>query len=129
MSDSRPAPKPARAVSRAILIAAFPTAKVYWEMPSTRPDEFFVVGMANAIYPNPAFTVPRPLIECWAKTEERAEQLACQAIQAFVNAKGVFGGAQVKGMYDIQGPIPLNDDDIQDRRRSQFHGDLFISTR
>lgn len=110
-------------------MAAFPGKKVTSEMPSTRPDEFFTIDLAGNDYPNPAFTMPRPLIGCWAKTAERAEQLACEAVTVLRNAKGLFGGAQVKGMYNIQGPVPLNDPDIQDRRRFQFHGDLYIATR
>lgn len=130
MADSWPAPKPALTVTRAILLDGFPTGtKVYTEMPSTRPDEFIVVGMASALYPNPAFTVPRPLIEFWAKTSARAEEMCCQGIRVMRNAKGEFAGAWVKGMHDIQGPIPLNDPDIQDRRRSQMHGDLYLATR
>lgn len=137
MTDSWPAPKPAITITRAILLDSFPTLSASSEMPAKRAKEFFVIGMANAFYPNPAITVPRPLIECWSTTAELAEQLACRAIQVMRNAKGYFEGEQsdgstvgawAKGMRDIQGPFPLNDPDIQDRRRFQFHGDLYLST-
>ena len=129
MADFWPAPKPAIAVCRAILTQGFPSMSVTSEMPRTRPAEFIVIDLAGNDYSNPAFTVPRPLIECWASSSARAEALCGEAIAVMRNARGTFAGAYVKGMYDIQGPVPLNDPDIQDRRRFQLHGDLYISTR
>lgn len=127
MADFWPQPKPAITVTRAILTAGLPNIPVSSEQPKTRPKKYIVVSLLNTINDNPAFTVPRPLIECWAETSEQAELLANQAVKVLRNAQGRFADAWVKRMRDIQGPVPLNDPDIQDRRRFQFHGDLYLS--
>lgn len=139
MVDSWPAPKPAVAVTIAVLkaklVALYPvlyTSSTYIrsEQPSTRPSKYFVVSLLTTDYPNPAFTVPRPLIECWAESSATAEEMGGHAVRALKNAKAQqFAGAWVKAFDNITGPLELNDPDIQDRRRFQLHGDLYLSTR
>ncbi len=123
-------PKPALTVARAVLSPAFPGMHVASGQPSgTRPDRYLVVGMLSSDYPNPAFTEPRVLVNCYAKTSLLAGDLADEAITVLLNARGVFAGATVKKFADPQGPYPLNDPDISDRYRRQFHGVLRLSTR
>ena len=139
MVDSWPEPKPAVAVTiaalKAKLVALYPasyTSSLYVrsEQPETRPTKYVVVSLLGTDFPNPAFTVSRPLIECWAESSAAAEVLAGHCVRALKNAKGQeFADGWVKAFDNIQGPLELNDPDIQDRRRYQFHGDLYISTR
>jgi hypothetical protein len=140
MVDSWPAPKPAVAVTIAALksklVALYPalyTSSLYIrseQPPGTRPSKYIVVSLLNTDFPNPAFTVARPLVECWAESSAVAEEMAGHAVRALKNAKGQqFATGWVKSFDNIQGPLELNDPDIQDRRRYQFHGDLYLSTR
>jgi len=138
MADSWPAPKPAVAVTiaalKAKLAALYPSLYtglyVRSEQPTTRPSKYIVVSLLTTDFPNPAVTIPRPLVECWAESSATAEEMSCHAVRALLNAKTqTFAGAQVKAFDNIQGPLELNDPAIQDRRRFQFHGDLYLSTR
>lgn len=131
MVDSWPKPKPGLAVTRAVLAAKLPSVPVSSDMPATRPAKFIRVSLLDTDHPNPGATVPRPLIECWAETSVLAEVLAGDAVHALLNAKNnnPHAGAYVKAFDDVQGPFELNDPDIQDRRRWQFHGNLWLSTR
>lgn len=122
-------PKPALTVAREILASAFPDMKVASGQPKDRPDRYIVLGLITSDYPNPAFTEPRLLVNCYAKTSLLAGDLADEAITVLLNARGVFAGATVKKFADPQGPYPLNDPDISDRYRFQFHGTLRLSTR
>lgn len=138
MVDSWPEPKPAVAVTiaalKAQLVELYPgvytSLYIRSEPPTTRPAKYIIVSLLNTDHPNPAFTVPRPLIECWAETAATAEQMSGHCIRALKNAKAQkFADAWVKAFNNIQGPVELNDPDIQDRRRYQFHGELYLSTR
>ncbi len=133
-------PKPALTVARAVLAAEFTGMHVASGQPSgTRPDRYIVLSTLTADYPNPAFTEPRILVNCYAKTSLLAGDLADTAITTLLNARGLFAGAWVKKFADPQGPYPLNetlgtnrwrgDPDISDRYRFQFHGVLRLSTR
>lgn len=122
-------PKPALTVTRAVLDAALPGVQVTSDKPKDRPDKYIVVELIDTDYPNPAFTEPRVLVNCHAKTSALAGDLAHDALVALLNARGVFAGATVKKFADPQGPYKLNDPDISDRQRYQFHGVLRLSTR
>lgn len=122
-------PKPALTVGRAVLVAGLPTIPVSTAAPSSRPDKYIVLGLLSGDYPNPAFTEPRLLVHCYAKTSLLAGDLADEALAVLLNARGVFAGATVKKFGNPQGPYPLNDPDISDRYRFQFHGVLRLSTR
>lgn len=129
MVNAWPKPKKAGAVAVAILEAA--TADpVLGEMPTTRPARFYVVSVLGGDFTNPAFSEPRVLVEAWAGDSDTAEDMCLTAMQAFQNARGKsLGGAFVYQAKDFQGPTDFNDPDIQDRRRSQFHCTLPLSTR
>ena len=123
-------PKPALTVARAVLSPAFTGMHVASGQPSgTRPDRYIVLSLVSSDYPNPAFTEPRLLVNCYAKTSLLAGDLADEALTVLLNARGLFAGAWVKKFANPQGPYPLNDPEISDRYRSQFHGDLRLSTR
>lgn len=128
MANSWPLPKSAGGVAVAILEDA--TADpVLGEMPTNRPTRFYVVSVLGGDYSNPAFSEPRVLVECWAPDAATAEDMACVGMRAFKNARAkTFAGAFIHGCEDLQGPTDYNDPDIQDRRRSQFHGTLLLST-
>ena len=122
-------PKPALTVARAILVAGLPGIAVSSDKPATRPDRYIVVELIDSDYPNPAFTEPRVLVNCNATTSALAGDLAADALTVLLNARGVFAGATVKKFADPQGPYKLNDPDITDRQRYQFHGVLRVCTR
>lgn len=122
-------PKPALSVATAILTAGMTGVPVSTGQPSTRPSKYIVLGLVTSDYPNPAFTEPRLLVNCYATTSVLAGDLADDAITVLLNARGVFAGAWVKKFADPQGPYPLNDPDITDRYRRQFHGTLRLATR
>ena len=90
---------------------------------------YIVLGIVSSSYPNPAVTGPRVMVDCYAKSSLAAGNLADEALTAFLNARGEFGGAWVKKFAATQGPYPINDPDISDRFRFQFHGELMLSTR
>jgi hypothetical protein len=138
MVDSWPEPKPAVAVTiaalKAKLVALYPalyTSSLYVrsEQPETRPTKYIVVSLLDADFPNPAFTVSRPLIECWAESSAVAEQMTGHCIRALKSAKGEQHAEAWIKAFDNTHVVPLNDPDIQDRRRWQLHGDLYLSTR
>lgn len=122
-------PKPAMTVARAVLVAALPSLSVTTDSPATRPDKYVVLEQMPMDYPNPAFTEPRVMANCYAKTKLLAGDLADDVLTAFLNARGVFAGATVKKFANPVGPYWLNHPDITDRVRFQVHGDLRISTR
>lgn len=124
-------PKPALTVTRAILIAApsLSGIAVSTDKPGTRPQKYIVLELLSGDYPNPAFTEPRVLVNCHATTSALAGDLADEALAVLLNARGLFSGATVKKFADPQGPYKLNDPDITDRQRYQFHGVLRLSTR
>jgi hypothetical protein len=129
MADSWPLPKKAVPVAIAILEAAFPTLTVSDEIPEPRPARFLVVSRTGGTQPAQHQDRPRILVECWAKDSDTAEQMTTTARQALRNARAsTFGGVWVYCWENEQGPVDLNDPDIQDRRRCQFHGDLLLST-
>lgn len=122
-------PKPALTVARAVLVAGLPTIPVSSDQPATRPAKYIVLELPDTDYPNPAFTEPRVLLHCYATTSSLASDLAADALAVLLNARGLFGGAWVKKFADPHGPYKLNDPDISDRQRYQFHGVLRLSTR
>ena len=124
-------PKPGLTVARAVLIAApaLSGVPVSTVGPTTRPDRYLVLGALDTDYPNPAFTEPRILFHCYAKTKPATEDLANEALAVMLNARGLFAGAQVKKFDEPKGPYEYNDPDITDRFRFQFHGQLRLSTR
>lgn len=122
-------PKPAMTVARAILIASFPSLSVTTEDPKTRPDKYVVLEQLPMDYPNPAFTEPRVMANCYAKTPLLAGDLADDVLTALLNARGLFAGGEVKKFANPAGPYRLDHPDITDRVRFQVHGDLRISTR
>lgn len=122
-------PKPTLSVATALLTAGMPGIPVSTGQPTTRPQKYIVLGLVTSDYPNPAFTEPRLLVNCYATTSVLAGDLADDALTVLLNARGVFAGATVKKFGNPQGPYPLNDPEITDRYRRQFHGDLRISTR
>lgn len=128
MASSWPLPKSAGPVAIAVIDAAS-ADPVLGEMPAIRPARFYVVSVVGGNYNNPAFSEPRVLVEAWASDAATAEDMACIGMRAFKNARGtIVAGAFIHGCEDLQGPTDYNDPDIQDRRRSQFHGTLLIST-
>lgn len=129
MADFWPKPKSALKTVKAVLGPRFPGMRISPQMPQTRPPQFIRLSLLPGDYPNPAFTVAHPLVECWAETAETAEDMCGTASQALMNAKGLwFAGAFIGGWGNQQGPVELNDPDITDRVRWQLHGDLHIST-
>ena len=130
MADSWPVPKPAVHTTIAILVDALDSGLyVKSARPKERPQRYVTVGLMNSSYPNPAFTVPRPLVEIWGAKTELVEQLSNDVVAAVMNAKGkTFDGAFVYGVSNLQGPVEYNDPDITDRIRWQIHFDLGLST-
>lgn len=129
MTDFWPKPKSALKTIKAILEPRFPGLTVSPAMPKVRPSQFIVLSLMPGDFPNPAFTIAHPLVECWAETAETAEDMCGIVSQAFNNSKGRwFAEAQILGWGNEQGPVEFNDPDITDRRRWQLHGDLYIST-
>lgn len=124
-----PKPKPALLVARAILLDGIAGLSVTTDKPSTRPDRYIVLELTEGEYRNPAFSSPRVLVNCSAKTSLLAGDLANEALAVLLNARGLFEGAHVKKFANPQGPYKLNDPDISDRQRYQFHGELRLSTR
>jgi len=122
-------PKPALTVARAVLAAEFTGMHVASGQPKDREDRYIVLSTLTSDYPNPAFTEPRILVNCYAKTSLLAGDRADEALATLLNARGLFAGAWVKKFAEPQGPYPLNDPDISDRYRFQFHGALRLSTR
>lgn len=117
-------PKPALTVAKAVLSPSYPGMHVASGQPTgTRPDKYIVLGILNSDYPNPAFTEPRILVNCYGKTSLAAGDLADDALTVLLNARGQFAGAWVR-FGNPQGPYPLPDPDISDRYRFQFHGEL-----
>ena len=130
MAGFWPVPKPAVATTIAILESRFAGMYVRSLPPAERPERYIVVSLVNTDYDNPAFTVPRPVVDCWALTPGDAEAFAGEAVAALKNAKAhTFNEAFITGVRDVQGPYPLPHPDVHDRHRYQFHGGLYISTR
>lgn len=122
-------PKPALTVARAVLIDTLTTIPVSSTDPSTRPSKYIVLSLLSSDYPNPAFTEPRVMCHCYATTSLLAGDLADEALTVLLNAQGSFAGVYVKKFANPQGPYRLDNPDISDRVRFQFHGDLRLSTR
>lgn len=121
-------PKPALTVAKAVLSPSFPGMHVASGQPvintgNPRPDKYIVLGILGSDYPNPAFTEPRIMVNCYAKTSALAGDLADEALAVLLNARGQFAGTWVR-FGNPQGPYPLNDPDISDRYRFQVHGEL-----
>lgn len=51
-------------------------ATAYPDVPSKRPEEFFVVELTGGSSPNRVQASPSVDIDCWAKSRSRASQLA-----------------------------------------------------
>lgn len=135
MADSWPVPKPAVKTTIALLRAELSGGLyVKSSRPVDRPDQYVTVGLMNSDYPNPAMSLPRPLVEVWGRSTEIVEVLSNQVVAAVLNAKGRtyavagVGDVFVFGVKNIQGPVEYNDPDITDRLRWQIHFDMGLST-
>jgi hypothetical protein len=122
--------KPGVKVAIAILDAKFGFT-VSDTMPKTRPPQIILVSHMGGSRPNPAQSIHRLLIECWAnKFQFNLEEMCAEASAALRNSRGKsFADAFSFGWTNEQGPVDFPDPDVTDMSRWQFHGDLTLSTK
>lgn len=121
-----PSPLP---VVRAYLFDVLAGVPVTTEDPQSRQDSYVVVELLPGDYPYPNVIEPRIMANCFAKSSLLGGQLGSKVLGAFRNARGVFGGVEVRKCFDITGPYRLDDPDITDRVRFQVRGTFRLSTR
>lgn len=74
-------------------------------VPNPRPDSFVVVRRVGGTRPNVITDVPVVVVECWAKTDVAASDLARLA-RAYVGAlaQSDVGGDYVRRVREVAGP-------------------------
>ena len=130
MVDFWPAAKPAVKTAITALDAEY-ACRVSDRMPKTRPAQAILVSQIDASIPNPAQSVHRLLIECWADPYSlNVEEWANGVAATMANLRGkTIDGVFIFGWSNQHGPVFFPDPDVTDMDRWQLHGDFTLSTK
>lgn len=94
---------------------------------SNPPDEYVRCSRVGGGMSNAVTDTARILIECWARTNERAEQLANEARYLLLSSTGsTHAGVFVRWCREVSGPVDFPD---VTGPRYQFVVELLAATR